>query len=187
MADSGNVRTGRDLRDHLVNFLYFTDKKLITITAVIIGVNSFKHLNILSTLQILVVFPGGSDGKESACYAGDLGSILGLGRFPVEVLQPPPIFLPGEFHGQRSVVGYSSWGCKKLDMTERPAFTHSSWPHTPQLQDLIEGFTTYIGKSVFQHKKEVFSRRIPGKEKSPRQTPTTPRGVLTRRGEGLAT
>ena len=80
MADSGNVRTGRDLRDHLVNFLYFTDKKLITITAVIIGVNSFKHLNILSTLQILVVFPGGSDGKESACYAGDLGSILGLGR-----------------------------------------------------------------------------------------------------------
>ena len=108
MADSGNVRTGRDLRDHLVNFLYFTDKKLITITAVIIGVNSFKHfLNILSILQILVVLPGGSDGKESACNAGDLGSTLGLGRFPVEVLQPPPIFLPGEFHGQRSLVDYS--------------------------------------------------------------------------------
>ena len=99
-------------------FCILQTKKLITITAVIIGVNSFKYLNILSTLQILVVFPGGSDGKESACYAGDLGSILGLGRFPVEVLQPPPIFLPGEFHGQRSVVGYSSWGCKKLDMTE---------------------------------------------------------------------
>ena len=29
-------------------------------------------------------FPGGSDGKESACNAGDLGSILGLGRFPGE-------------------------------------------------------------------------------------------------------
>ena len=27
-------------------------------------------------------FPGGSDGKESACNAGDLGSIPGLGRFP---------------------------------------------------------------------------------------------------------
>ena len=27
-------------------------------------------------------FPGGSDGKESACNAGDLGSILGLGRSP---------------------------------------------------------------------------------------------------------
>ena len=29
-------------------------------------------------------FPGGSDGKESACNAGDLGSILGLERFPEE-------------------------------------------------------------------------------------------------------
>ena len=31
-----------------------------------------------------MVFPGGSDGKESACSAGDLGSIPGLGRSPVE-------------------------------------------------------------------------------------------------------
>ena len=29
-------------------------------------------------------FPGGSDGKESACNAGDLGSIPGLGRSPGE-------------------------------------------------------------------------------------------------------
>ena len=29
-------------------------------------------------------FPGGSDGKESACSAGDLGSIPGLGRSPGE-------------------------------------------------------------------------------------------------------
>ena len=29
-----------------------------------------------------------------------------------------PVFLPGKFHGQRSLVGYSSWGCKELDMTE---------------------------------------------------------------------
>ena len=29
-------------------------------------------------------FPGGSDGKESACNAGDLGSILGSGRSPRE-------------------------------------------------------------------------------------------------------
>ena len=32
---------------------------------------------------------------------------------------PTPIFLPGEFHGQRSLVGYSPWGCKKLDTTEQ--------------------------------------------------------------------
>ena len=29
-------------------------------------------------------FPGGSDGKESACNVGDLGSIIGLGRSPEE-------------------------------------------------------------------------------------------------------
>ena len=32
-------------------------------------------------------------------------------------LPPAPEFLPGEFHGQRSVVGPSPWGCKELDMT----------------------------------------------------------------------
>ena len=33
--------------------------------------------------------------------------------------QPTPIFLPGEFHGQRSLVGCSPWGGKELDMTEQ--------------------------------------------------------------------
>ena len=33
--------------------------------------------------------------------------------------QPAPVFLPGKFHGQRSQVSYSSWGCKELDMTEQ--------------------------------------------------------------------
>ena len=30
-----------------------------------------------------------------------------------------PVFLPGEFHGQRSLAGYSPWGCKELDTTEQ--------------------------------------------------------------------
>ena len=33
--------------------------------------------------------------------------------------QCTPVFLPGEPHGQRSVVGYSPWGCKESDITER--------------------------------------------------------------------
>ena len=33
--------------------------------------------------------------------------------------QPTPIFLPGESCGQRSLVGYSSWGHKESDMTEQ--------------------------------------------------------------------
>ena len=37
--------------------------------------------------------------------------------------QPAPIFLPEKFHGQRSLVGYSLWGRKELDITE---LTHNS-------------------------------------------------------------
>ena len=36
--------------------------------------------------------------------------------------QPTPVFLPGKFHGQRSLVGYSPWGCKESDKTEGPQF-----------------------------------------------------------------
>ena len=32
--------------------------------------------------------------------------------------QPTPVFLPGEFHGQRSLAGYSPWGCKWWDTAE---------------------------------------------------------------------
>ena len=63
--------------------------------------------------------PGGSDGKESACNAGDPGLILGLGRSLEKGWQHTPVFLPGELHGQRSLVDYSRWGGKESDMTER--------------------------------------------------------------------
>ena len=33
--------------------------------------------------------------------------------------QPTPVFLSGEFHGQRSLAGHSPWGCKVSDTTER--------------------------------------------------------------------
>ena len=33
--------------------------------------------------------------------------------------QPTPVFLPGESHGQRSLAGYSPWGCRESDATER--------------------------------------------------------------------
>ena len=59
-------------------------------------------------------FPGGSDGKESACNPGDLGSVPGLGRSPLRGHgNPLSVFLPGESHGQRSLVGYSPWGHKE--------------------------------------------------------------------------
>jgi len=46
--------------------------------------------------------------KESACNAGDVGSIPGSGKMPWRIKwQPTPIFLPGKSHGQRSLKGYS--------------------------------------------------------------------------------
>ena len=64
-------------------------------------------------------FPGGSDGKESACNVGDLGLVSGLGKILWrKKWQPTPVFLPGEFHRQRSLSCFSPLGCKDLNMTE---------------------------------------------------------------------
>ena len=63
-----------------------------------------------------------SDGKESACNAGDLGSIPGW-EDPLEKGKAPtPVFRPGEFHGL-----CSPWGHKDSDTTEQPSHlcTHS--------------------------------------------------------------
>ena len=68
------------------------------------------------------VFPGGLDGKESACNSEDLGSIPGLGRSPGEGKGYPLQYSgPGEFHGQRSLTGYSPWCHKESDITKRPS------------------------------------------------------------------
>ena len=72
-----------------------------------------------ASAEITEGFPGGSDGKESACSVGDLGSIPGLGRSPGEGHGNPLQYSCLENpHGQRSLVGYSPWGRKELDMTE---------------------------------------------------------------------
>ena len=43
--------------------------------------------------------------------------------------QPTPVFLPGEFHVQRSLEGYSPWGCKESDTTEQLTHTQSNLSH----------------------------------------------------------
>ena len=59
--------------------------------------------------------------KNLPANAGDLrdvGSIPGVGKIPWRrAWQPTPVFLLGGFHGQRSLVGYSPWDLKELDMT----------------------------------------------------------------------
>ena len=72
-------------------------------------------------------FPHGSDSKESACNAGDLGSIPGSGSFRGEA-NGNPLQYSGleEFHGHRSLAGYSPLGCKELDMMELLTLSLSS-------------------------------------------------------------
>ena len=60
--------------------------------------------------------------KNLPANAGDVRD-TGLNFWVRKILwmkkwQPTPVFLTGESHGQRSLVGYSPWGCKESDMTE---------------------------------------------------------------------
>ena len=49
--------------------------------------------------------------------------------------QPTPVLLPGKSHGWRSLVGYSPWGCKELDSTERLLFLSLSCVHLKVYSD----------------------------------------------------
>ena len=53
-------------------------------------------------------------------HTRDMGSIPVSGRSPAggQAWQPSPVFSSGEFHGQRSLAGYSPWGPKELDTIE---------------------------------------------------------------------
>ena len=77
---------------------------------------STKYINVAS---LTLGFTGGSVGKESACNAGDLVWIPGLGRSPGgrhgNPLQYSCLENP---HGQRILMDCSPWCCKESGMTE---------------------------------------------------------------------
>ena len=56
---------------------------------------------------------------ESTCNIIGTGEVPESGRSWWRQWQPTPVFLSGESHGQRSLVGYSPWSHKKMDTTER--------------------------------------------------------------------
>ena len=73
-------------------------------------------------LTPIMGFPRGT-GKNLTAKAGDVskrhGFYLWLRKIPWRrAWQPTPVFLPGEPHGQWSLVGYSLWGRKESDTTE---------------------------------------------------------------------
>ena len=85
-------------------------------------------LYIYSLYYIYTGFPCSSVGKESACKAEESDLSVGSGRFPWRrKWQPTPVCLPGESHGQRSLVGYlQSIGLERVghDLVTKPPYIH---------------------------------------------------------------
>ena len=74
------------------------------------------HLNsfcFIKCIHFPMGFPGGSVVMQKMQVHSWVGKIPQRRKW-----QPIPVFLPGKFHGQRSLVGYSPWGHKEYDMTE---------------------------------------------------------------------
>ena len=80
---------------------------------------NFSKINLKIKWTSLGGFPGSSDDKESACNAGDLGSVRGMGRSPGgghgNPLQYSCLENPD---GQKSLVEYSLWAHKESDTTD---------------------------------------------------------------------
>ena len=75
----------------------------------------FKGKHLKSLAYAPYGFPGGSDGKASADSW--------VWKIPWRrKWQSTPALLPGKSHGRRSLIGYSPWGCKESDTTERLHF-----------------------------------------------------------------
>ena len=56
--------------------------------------------------------------KTNVYFVLQYGSVLGSEDSTGRKWQPTPVFLPGESHGQRSLMGYCPWGHKESDRTE---------------------------------------------------------------------
>ena len=76
--------------------------------------SQFPHILTQCILLVYLAFPGDSEGKESACSAGDPGSIPGLGRSPGEGKG-----YPLQYSGLENPMDYSPWGRRESDTAER--------------------------------------------------------------------
>ena len=111
--------------------------------------------------MVILGFPGGSDGGETASNAGDQDSIPRFGRSPGgghgNPLQYSCLENP---HGQRSLVGCRPWGCKESDKTE--------WLSTAHVLILGFKYKAYLWLSV------ITSKDLRSSNKSVTRTTATP-------------
>ena len=81
--------------------------------------------HLLTKCALKLGFPGGADGKESACHVGDPGLIPGWERSPGEGNSYP---LP--YSCLETPLDRGAWHCKESDTTEQ--LTHTQVPFTPE-------------------------------------------------------
>ena len=98
-------------------------------------------------------FPDGSDGKESTCNAGYLGSIPGLGRSPGGGHGSPLQFLAWRIHGQRTLAGDSPWGRKESDTTEWLSTAQYIHIWRPEVPDSWDSSCLLIWQEIFSFHK----------------------------------
>ena len=72
----------------------------------------------------------------------------GSGRFPGEGNGNPLVFLPGKFHGERSLVGYSPWGCRESDITAQLIHKHTS---SGEGEDTVQEQFGVVVKEITKH------------------------------------
>ena len=80
--------------------------------------HTHTHISMSIAVQLYIGLPKWLRGKKLACECRRCGFDPWIGKIPWRRKWPPsPEFLLGKFHGQRSLAGYSPWGCKDLDMS----------------------------------------------------------------------
>ena len=92
--------------------------------------------------------------KESACQCRRPGFDSWGRRIPWRrKWQPTPVFLPGKFHGQGSLAGYSPGGCKELDTIEQLNNKYNWFPRAARkkCQKLGAGVGGVNHKNLFSH------------------------------------
>ena len=98
-------------------------------------------------------FPGSISGKESACQCRRhkrYGFSPWVGKIPWRRKRlPAPVFLPGESHGQRSLVGYSPWGRKVLDPLSTAPFRWHSHENKSREDGLLPAPLAWVSSSFF--------------------------------------
>ena len=141
-------------------------------------------------------FPGGTSGKESSCRCrrhGGLSFHSWVGKIPWRrKWQPTPVFLPGEFCGQRSLAGYSLQGHKELYTTDHTHHTTRRMDTSSPPPTMIPGetyerkprclFQPRLGVSLQVLPSVSYPKRVtqicPGKEQAPSSQTVRRAGVM---------